>query len=42
MLKVKGQKKIYHANRNQKRGEETISKLDQVDIKIKIIPGGKL
>lgn len=42
MLKVKGWKKIYHANRNQKRGEEAIPKLDQVDIKIKIITGGKL
>ena len=42
MLKVKGWKKIYHANRNQKRVEETISKLDQVDIEIKSIPRGKL
>lgn len=42
ILKLKGWKKIYHANRNQKRGEEAISKLDQVDIMIKIITGGKL
>ena len=41
MLKVKGWKKIYHANRNQKRGEESISMLDQTDFKIKIITRGK-
>ena len=36
-LKVKGWKKVFHANRNQKKAEVVILILDKIDFKIKTI-----
>ena len=40
-LKVRGWKKIFHANGNQKKAGVTILISDKIDFKIKTITGGK-
>ena len=40
-LQVRGRKKIFHANGNQKKAGVTILILDKIDFKIKTITRGK-
>ena len=40
-MKVKGRKKIHHANNNQKRAEVAILISDTIDFKTKIVPRNK-
>ena len=40
-LKVKGWKKIFHTNRDQKKAGVAIFISDKVDFKIKVVKGGK-